>query len=392
MSEVRVNNLSNENNTGGPTISGITTYSGTHFFVPPQGDTASRPQSCPSGSLRFNTDTYHLEYYRGDGIGWIELEAELTKELGGGGGTGFGSNFGLGIRGLWAGGSTPSVTNQIDQYTLSTLGDGVDFGDLIAATAQPRGLSSRTRALFGGGYSPNDSTKTNKIDYVIFATTGQKYDFGNLLSSKVGSAPFSNEIRGIWAGGTPGTVDNVIQYVTISTTGHAKDFGDSSNVNYAGDALASSTRGVHALGLDPPNSNTRINVLDTVEIMSTGNATDFGDLTHKRMPCGAASNATRGLFGHGEDASTRVNTIDYITIATKGNAIDFGDNITSVQNCQSSACSSPTRAVWGGGSTPSKTNTMDKVEIMTTGNAVDFGDLITARSDVTAASNGHGGL
>ena len=41
MSEVRVNNLSNENNNaGGPTISGITTYSGRHFFVPPQGDTA----------------------------------------------------------------------------------------------------------------------------------------------------------------------------------------------------------------------------------------------------------------------------------------------------------------------------------------------------------------
>ena len=64
MSEVRVNNLSNENNTGGPTISGITTYSSTNFFVPPQGDTASRPQSCPNGSLRFNTDTKHLEYYR----------------------------------------------------------------------------------------------------------------------------------------------------------------------------------------------------------------------------------------------------------------------------------------------------------------------------------------
>ena len=71
MSEVRVNNLSNENNTGGPTISGITTFSGTDFFVPPQGDTASRPQSCPPGSLRFNTDTAKLEYYRGDTIGWV---------------------------------------------------------------------------------------------------------------------------------------------------------------------------------------------------------------------------------------------------------------------------------------------------------------------------------
>ena len=79
MSEVRVNNLSNENNTGETTISGITTYSGRHFFVPPVGDTASRPSDCElSGSLRFNTDSAHLEYFRGDTIGWVEIEAELT--------------------------------------------------------------------------------------------------------------------------------------------------------------------------------------------------------------------------------------------------------------------------------------------------------------------------
>ena len=82
MSEVRVNNLSNENNTGGPTISGITTYSGRHFFVPPQGDTASRPSDCEPGSLRFNTDTAHLEYFRGNTIGWVEVEAS-DVEMGG---------------------------------------------------------------------------------------------------------------------------------------------------------------------------------------------------------------------------------------------------------------------------------------------------------------------
>ena len=84
MSEVRVNNLSNENNTGGPTISGITTYSGRHFFVPPQGTTAERPSDCEPGSLRFNTDSAKLEYYRGNTIGWVEVEA-TNDELGGGG-------------------------------------------------------------------------------------------------------------------------------------------------------------------------------------------------------------------------------------------------------------------------------------------------------------------
>ena len=131
MSEVRVNNLSNENNTGGPTISGITTYSGRHFFVPPQGDTASRPQSCPPGSLRFNTDTAHLEYFRGNTIGWTEIEAELTEPLGGG----TGSNTGLGTRGMMFNGPTPSFSNSIRFITVSTRGGDEDFGDTTAAKA-----------------------------------------------------------------------------------------------------------------------------------------------------------------------------------------------------------------------------------------------------------------
>ena len=112
MSEVRVNNLSNENNTGGPTISGITTYSGRHFFVPPQGDTASRPSDCEPGSLRFNTDSAKLEYFRGNTIGWTEIEAELTEPLGRDG-----SNSGLGVRGMIFNPSSPSgspgFSNQI---------------------------------------------------------------------------------------------------------------------------------------------------------------------------------------------------------------------------------------------------------------------------------------
>ena len=59
----------------------------------------SRPQDCPPGSLRFNTDSAHLEYFKGDTIGWVEVEA-TNDELGGG----TGSNTGLGVRGLFAGG------------------------------------------------------------------------------------------------------------------------------------------------------------------------------------------------------------------------------------------------------------------------------------------------
>jgi hypothetical protein len=37
MSEARIDRIANENNTAGPIISGITTFSGQNFFVPPKG-------------------------------------------------------------------------------------------------------------------------------------------------------------------------------------------------------------------------------------------------------------------------------------------------------------------------------------------------------------------
>ena len=65
MSEIRVNSLGNETNTGGPVLSGITTFSGQQYFIPPTGTTAERPSGCPPGSIRFNTDSAHLEYWNG---------------------------------------------------------------------------------------------------------------------------------------------------------------------------------------------------------------------------------------------------------------------------------------------------------------------------------------
>ena len=146
--------------------------------MPPQGDTASRPSSCPPGSLRFNTDSSHLEYYKGDTIGWVEVEAELTAPLGT-------STTGVGHRGIIVAGglSSPSNMDNIGFITISTLGDAQDFGNLSQARYKlySAGCASRTRALWGGGYTqPGQNRDT--IDFVTFPTTGDATDFGNLLA------------------------------------------------------------------------------------------------------------------------------------------------------------------------------------------------------------------
>ena len=85
-----------------------------------------------------------------------------------------------------------------------------------------------------------------------------------------------------------------------------------------------------------------------------------------------------------------VNIIEFITIASTGNAQDFGDLQSLLVSYM--GASSPTRACFGGGGSPSLINTIDFIAIPTTGNASDFGDLTRSNRGNCSCSNGHGGL
>ena len=392
MSEVRVNNLSNENSSGGPTLSGITTYSSSHFFVPPSGDTASRPQSCPSGSLRFNTDTLHLEYYKGDTIGWTEIEAELTAPLGGG----TGSNAGLGHRGIYFGGSGAPSTTRIDFFTISTLGDAQDFGDAAVSAANRAPMASRTRGVVSGGNPGVSPYYINNMEFITIPSLGDGTDFGD--ATQVGSSEgdgASNEIRGVhgYGGGESGGFVNVLEYITIAQTGNAVDFGDM--IDKRANTCQSSMSTVRALfaggytGPSNPTSNVH-NIIEFITIMTTGNSLDFGDLTQQTRRAGTACNATRSVFAGGVTPAN-TNVISFVTTASTGDAIDFGDTNTQ-NNIHAWASSSPTRGVFCGGYNPNATNAMEFITIATTGNGQDFGDLVAADGAGAAMSNGHGGL
>jgi hypothetical protein len=93
------------------------------------------------------------------------------------------------------------------------------------------------------------------------------------------------------------------------------------------------------------------------------------------------------LFGGGTGSN---NVIEYITIASTGNSTDFGD--LTVGRYGLSGTSNATRGIFGGGDTGSLSNIIDYVTIASTGNATDFGDLTIARYALGACSNAHGGL
>ena len=110
---------------------------------------------------------------------------------------------------------------------------------------------------------------------------------------------------------------------------------------------------------------------------------------------GAASNSTRAIFAGGRTPADE-NSISFVTIATTGNASDFGD-LTGVVDGDIGMVTSPTRAVFGGGGAPNGAE-MTYVEIASTGNAVAFGELTVAKTNVESlqepgcSSTGHGGL
>ena len=89
---------------------------------------------------------------------------------------------------------------------------------------------------------------------------------------------------------------------------------------------------------------------------------------------GDVSVGARGIFGGGSNpGSSPVDrtTIDYLNISSTGDAQDFGD--LTVGRANPGCCSSQTRAVWFGGESPGNSDEIDFVTISSTGNAVDWG-------------------
>ena len=183
--------------------------------------------------------------------------------------------------------------------------------------------------------------------------------------------------RGIF-GGESDTID----FVNIASTGDAIDFGNLTQAMFICKAASSRVRGFFA-GDRPHTGN-----IDFITISSQGNAQDFGDLTQIRMELAGASSPTRGLFMGGANPGvvSRSNVVDFVTIATAGNAQDFGD-FTANTYKGGAAVSNNTRAIHAGGNEPSFVTDIEFFTIATTGNGTDFGDLTDARGYQASLSN-----
>jgi len=105
------------------------------------------------------------------------------------------------VRGIhWGGRTTPSpatFTTNMDFITLATLGNSTNFGDHTATGHLPGFCASSTRAVFAGGYEPAAPSNTDRIEYVQIMSLGDTIDFGDLISSRQRFPGLSNGHGGL---------------------------------------------------------------------------------------------------------------------------------------------------------------------------------------------------
>ena len=231
--------------------------------------------------------------------------------------------YGSRTRGLW--GHNVEQSSEISFVTISSTGNAQDFGDHTAICQSGCWSGDSTRACAWEGQNPT----TNVISFVTIASTGNAVDFGDMIKGVRHTCAVQSPTRGIVPGGytnqPSGSNTSEIQYIITSTLGNASDFGDVSiSQSLRGHAAGSNAvRGVYGGGIRYPSGVQT--GLEFITMATLGNGTTFGDLTYSgRQEGGGCASRTRAVFG-GAYSPSALNTINYVQIMTTGDAVDFGD-------------------------------------------------------------------
>ena len=180
--------------------------------------------------------------------------------------------------------------------------------------------------------------------------------------------------RGVFGGGHSNpTAHTDMDYINVETTGNAIDFGNLSSGRFYAAGFGSRTHGFMA------GANNGYNNIERWVFASTGSSADYSDLANTRdyNPAGM-SNSTRGVIAGGNR-----NDIEYITMSSTATGVTFGD-LVSGNIRYSNGSGSSTRGIIAVGYVASPgagVNTVEYITISTQGDSSDFGDLSTDDGD-----------
>jgi len=246
------------------------------------------------------------------------------------------------------------------------------------------------RGCFAGGLSA-----TNVIQYITINTPSNGTDFGDLTVScgyHRGTSNGTNE-RGVffsgWYYSGSKTFTNVIDYITINSTGNATDFGDLSETLEEQSTLSNgeNERGMTLAGKQSNGSNNYD--IYYITINSTGNSTDFGyDFGKTVIGDSGLSNATneRGILA---GDTTQGGYIYYLTINSPSNSTSFGylSGDGGILRVSSTSNGENERGIISGGYNYGYKKLIQYITINSPGNATDFGNLIYPEIDSSSTSN-----
>ena len=290
------------------------------------------------------------------------------------------------VAGFTSGGiATIPTTTTIDKFPFSiSNGTATDIGDLSQARFYVAGQSSETEGFTSGGFT---GAQVATIDKFSFSqTSGTATDVGDLTEVKMKSASHSSRTEGFTSGGNPGSspfVNVTIDKFPFSiSSGTATDVGDLSNPRSENTGQSSSTNGFSSGG---PGGGF-VNIDKFPFAISSGTATDVGNLSEARGISAGQSSSTEGFTSGGETFELTL-TIDKFPFAiSSGTATDIGD--LSQARAYTAGQTSSTEGFTSGGN-PGNTGpgvaqlTIDKFPFsQTSGTATDIGDLSQARSGV----------
>jgi len=227
-------------------------------------------------------------------------------------------------RGVFMGGYTNSpsstYTNTIQSVEIAQLSSASDFGDLTQTAGYTGSVGNQTRAVRVGGTGPSNPG-TNTMDFVTIAVKADAVDYGDLSGSNNNSNNINNPVRGIIQTYEAGTL-NRTQFITIPTTGNAQTFGELIKVRQDGAGMSNSVRGIYCGGSPLP-----VAFMEYVTISTTGNGTTFGDLSTITFREGGHASPVRGVISGGMGVSPypTLDILQSVNFATEGDAVDFGD-------------------------------------------------------------------
>lgn len=309
MTKLKVDYITNVAGTGAPNIPTSITIAGntlSSINTMEQYVQNTTPSNTANAAIWFNSDTDAISIYLANS--WIGIEyTNLPVPYGA-----------RGIySGAWTSGST--YTNDIYYATIESSTSATTFGDLTQAKSYCGASSTGSTAVISGGFT--SSGATNVIEYFTIATTGNGVDFGDITA---GSADRSTAYNTTYTVTRMSSTGTQLYYINMSTPGNSTDFGNLSVSRSTPGAIGSGDIGIFAGG--STGTYSRVNTIDYISITTPGNAVDFGDMTSARaFSAGMIDAAGDAYFAGGSVAFSSVTTVDKVSPSTPGNATVFGN-------------------------------------------------------------------